>query len=64
MNLLEQALLVFVLLQLLFGYLEYRIEPDILSIIPKLFSRKYLIPSLIIPPVYIIIVALLGFLLR
>lgn len=64
MNLLEQALLVFVLLQLLFGYLEYRIEPDILFIIPKLASRKYLIPSLIIPPAYIIVVALLGFLLR
>lgn len=64
MNLLEQALLVFALLQLLFGYLEYRVEPDILSIIPKLASQKYLIPSLIIPPLYIIIVALLGFLLR
>lgn len=64
MNLLEQVLFVFALLQLFFGYLEYRIEPDILSIIPKLFSRKYLIPSLIIPPVYIIMVALLGFLLH
>ncbi|NTV31151.1 hypothetical protein HGA91_04220 [candidate division WWE3 bacterium] len=53
---------VFVILQLLFGYLEYRHTPDFIYIVGRLFSSKYLVPSLIIPIAYIILKALLNFL--
>lgn len=61
---LHQALFIWLLLQLLFGYFEFRYKPDVFYIVGRLFSRKYLVPSLIIPVVYIIILALLKYLIR
>lgn len=62
MSLIKQALTVFILLQLLFAYLEYRYKPDLLYILGRLFNRKYIIPSLILPFAYIILVVFLGYL--
>lgn len=60
---LKQAALIWFLLQLFFGYFEYRYKPDVLYIIARLTNRKYLLPSIIIPITYLVILSLLKYLL-
>lgn len=62
MTLIKQALLVFALLQLLFGIFEYWYKPDIFHILARLIKPKYLFTSLFISFAYLIIAALLGYL--
>ncbi|MBM4402180.1 MAG: hypothetical protein FJ044_02960 [Candidatus Cloacimonetes bacterium] len=64
MSLFKQALIVFALLQLLFGYFEYQYKPDLLYILGRLINRKYLIPSLTVPIAYVFLVLILGYLLK
>lgn len=62
----KQALIegawVFGLLQLVFGYLEYKYKPDILYIAGRLLTTsKYLIPSIILPVAYILLRLIMSF---
>ena len=64
MSLLKQAIFVFILLQLFFGYIEYQYKPDLIYILGRLATRKYLLPSIIVPIAYVFIVLILGYLLK
>jgi len=62
-NALTEALVVFIILQLLFGYLEYQYKADIFYIAGRLLTApKYIIPSVTLPIAYVIISRLLNFL--
>ena len=64
MSLLKQTIIVFALLQLVFGYFEYQYKPDLLYILGRLTTRKYIIPSIIVPIAYVFLVLILGYLLK
>lgn len=63
MTLLQQAIFVFILLQILFGYFEYRYKPDLLYILGRLANEKYLVPSLLVPIAYIFLALLFRYLI-
>lgn len=63
MTLLQQAIFVFILLQILFGYFEYRYKPDLLYILGRLGNEKYLVPSLLVPIAYIFLALLFRYLI-
>jgi hypothetical protein len=55
-QILTEAAWVFAILQLCFGYIEYRYKPDIIYIGGRLLtSSKYLIPSITLPVAYAIL---------
>lgn len=62
MTTIKQALIVFALLQVLFGAFEYWYKPDIFHILAQLIKPKYLFTSLLISFAYLIIAAVLGYL--
>ena len=60
---LREALIVFVLLQGIFGYLEYKYKDDLFYVIGRLLTtRKYLVPSISLPLAYIVFRVIINFL--
>lgn len=54
---------VFVILQIFFGYFEYQYKPDIFYVLGRLLTaRKYIIPSIVLPFVFVILHLLVRFL--
>lgn len=55
MSIWEQTLILFFVLQVAFGWYEYRINGNIIIVIGKLFQPKYLIPTAVICGFYALI---------
>ncbi|MBU0708341.1 hypothetical protein KJ596_01155 [Patescibacteria group bacterium] len=58
MTSIQQALIIFAAIQIVFGYYEYKAKPDIITVFIKLFQPKYLFTSLSIALFYILVVPL------
>ncbi|PIZ48208.1 hypothetical protein CO180_03260 [candidate division WWE3 bacterium CG_4_9_14_3_um_filter_41_6] len=52
----------FVVVELLFAYLEYRYQPDLFYILGRLVAPKYLVPSIILPTLFVLLKLLINFL--
>lgn len=62
MSVFRQGLIVFFLLQILFGYFEYRYRADLFYILEQLVKPKYLVTSLVITIAYVFLAVVLTFL--
>ena len=62
MIVIRDLLFIFAVMQVLFGYIEYRYKPDIIYILGRLLNPKYLVPSIIIPVAYVVLKWVLYFL--
>jgi hypothetical protein len=64
MSALEQTIIVFLLLQILFGFILFQQQKDFFFVLEELFKPKYLIPSLVISGVFLIVNIVLRVLLN
>lgn len=62
-SIINELITVFIVLQLIFGFVEYRYKPDIFYIAERLLTaRQYILPSIILPFVYVLASRLITFL--
>ncbi|MCA9391830.1 hypothetical protein KC614_01330 [candidate division WWE3 bacterium] len=62
-GIIQEYLIVFAVLQLAFGFFEYQYRADIFYVVSRLFTtKKYIVPSLILPIAFIILRRLITFL--
>lgn len=62
MSLLKQAIIVFIVIHIIFGYFHYRYKEDIFYVLEQSIKPKYLLPSVIITLAYIFLVVFLRYL--
>ncbi len=60
MNVWQQTLILFLALQILFAYYEYRLRADPIYVFTRLLQPKYLLPSVLISLAYLILTPLIG----
>lgn len=64
MSPLEQTIIVFILLQVLFGFMLFQQRKDFFFTVGELIKPKYLMPSLVISGVFLVVNFVLRILLN